>query len=168
MPSASRRFLAEVVPMNAGLPEFHAKACFDDEKAPPTERPYQAGESPMPQGRRTTGSQTRYAFQASAIRTRPLRRRAEAFGTAGFLKSVPNRPSQQVQRQPACGDPFSWFVLPLWVNNPHRKPTEPLGLSVQDAGMETPLPGRTGGGRDTGNKWSLAAESLLFYIISMG
>jgi hypothetical protein len=53
MPSASRRFSAEVVPMNAGLAALDAKACFDDEKAPPTERRYQAGESLAWQARRT-------------------------------------------------------------------------------------------------------------------
>jgi hypothetical protein len=31
-----------------------------------------------------------------------------------------------------------------------------LDFSVQDAGAETSLLGRTGGGRDTGDKWSLA------------
>jgi hypothetical protein len=36
MPSASRRFPAEVVPMNAGLPALDAKTCFDDQNAPPT------------------------------------------------------------------------------------------------------------------------------------
>jgi len=52
-PSATRRFLAEVVPMNAGLPALDAKACFDDEKAPPMERRYQAGENLMRQASRT-------------------------------------------------------------------------------------------------------------------
>ena len=53
MPSASRRSPAEVVPMDAGLPEPDPKACFDNEKAPPMEMPYQAGKSITPQARRT-------------------------------------------------------------------------------------------------------------------
>lgn len=115
---------------------------------------------PPPHGRRpsharTCVSQTRYAFQASAIRTRPRRRPAEVLGMTGILISVPNRPSQQVRREWAVGEPNSAVVPFLPVNRSGGKPWPNLGFSCRLAEAESLTSAKTGGGGATRYKRSL-------------
>jgi hypothetical protein len=110
-------------------------------------------------GSRTSSSKTRYAFKASAIRTRPPRRRAEAVEVKGVLKSVPNRPSQQVRREWAGGEPISAVVPPLPVNRSGGKPWLNLGSSSRRLTAESLTSAETGGGSATGCKQSPPAQS---------
>jgi hypothetical protein len=109
---------------------------------------------------RTSGSKTRYAFQASAIRTRLLHRRAKAIENKALLKSVPNRPSQQVRRESALGEPKSAVVPPVAVNRSNGKPLPNLGFSSRLSAAESLTSAKTGGGGATGYErsqgWSLA------------
>jgi hypothetical protein len=108
------------------------------------------------------------AFQASAIRNRPPRRHVEVLEIEGVLKSVPNRPSQQVRRERAVGEPNSVVVLPLPVNRSGGKPWPNLGFSRRLLAAESLTSAKTGGGRDTGNKWSLPPDIPFVPLYQLG
>jgi hypothetical protein len=77
-----------------------------------------------PVGLRTSGSLSKYGFQASGVRTRASAHRPETGRLPRFLSSVLNRPSQEVRRELACGERLSGFSAPGQSTGLPQKPQE--------------------------------------------
>ena len=109
----------------------------------------------MRQARRTSGSRSKYGFQASWVRIRASAHGAETGLTLRFPSSVLNRPSQEVRRELASGEPLWAVVTPLVVNRFTPKTPTNLGLSAPALWRERVLSGSTGGGSAPGFELSL-------------